>query len=167
MKRMICMVLAILLFFTGCGFSAEKEDTVRFCYCRNSVSYGVEDGVLAWEERTLSGLSQDLESLLALYLQGPLSTDLTLPLPTGADLIHISRTDDDLILTFNDKFSLAQGMDLTILGLCISSTCFSLCDTGQVSLKVKSGSTVFTIRRDQEVILFDPLPSDISENTED
>lgn len=167
MKRMICIVLAILLFCTGCGFPAEEEETVRFCYCRDSVNYGAEDGVLVWEERPLSGQSQDFESLLALYLQGPLSTDLTLPLPAGTSLVRVSRNGDDLTLTFSSKLSLVQGMDLTVLGLCISSTCFSLCDAGQVSLTTKSGGTVFTIRRDQEVILFDPLPSDISGNAED
>lgn len=165
MKSVLCVVLAVLLLCSSCDFSPNDEEMVRFCYCRSFVSYGSEDSVLAWEERALSDSSQDFETLLALYLQGPLSSDLTLPLPAGTSLIRAVRSGGNLALTFSDKISLAQGIDLTVLALCISSTCFSLCDAQQVVLMSKSGGTLFTIQRDQEFILFDPLPSSISGDT--
>ena len=70
MRRAFCLFLAICLFFSGCSLSGERmREPVTFYYPRRVYQYGVEDGVIAAEQREASGHRKDLSYLLALYLR--------------------------------------------------------------------------------------------------
>ncbi len=152
MKRIFCLILALLLLLSGCLNRKERENTVRFCYPRSTVQYGEEDGVIAWEEREASG---NLEYLLALYFAGPEDITLSAPLPAGTQLLNIARNDEILALTFSGELDALQGMDLTVTGACIASTCFALTDAGQVVLRTKENLSVFSALREDSFLLYD------------
>lgn len=134
MKRLICMLLitALLAVFPGC--SEADGDSVSFYYLRTELSYSTEDGVIAPEARAISGSREDLNYLLRLYLEGPLTDMMTSPFPVGTQLISVEQEDSSLLLELSGEFAALEGIDLTMAGACLASTCFALTDAEAVQI---------------------------------
>lgn len=159
MKRMFCIVLILLLLCAGCGLYGKSPDSVTFYYPRTEILYGAEDGVIAQEERDVSGYTEDLNALLNLYLQGPADENLAFPFPAGTRLLEVSGNGDLLTISLSEEFSNLEGLDLTIASACIGSTCFGLTDVQQICI-LSGGSIMFTIDRENGIVLFDQLSAD-------
>ncbi len=157
MKRVMPIVL-ILLTLCGCSHHREEGTTIPFCYPRRDITYGTEDGVIAWEERSFSSSSRDLNTLLRLYFMGPENPELAAPLPAGTNLTDIRWEDDTLSLCFDDGFLKLTGVKLTIAGTCIGKTCLVLTEAEHIQLCCNDGTILFSLSRNSETILFDHIP---------
>lgn len=157
MKRAICIALALLFLLGGCASGKKEETTVSFYYRRLDTVYGTADGVIASEERTLTG---DLNQLLTAYFLGPEDETLTLPFPEGTRLLKYSSKNSVLTLSLSEEFAQLEGMDLTIACACIASTCFALTDIYQVQVTTPGSDSAsgisFTLTRDS-LVLFDEI----------
>lgn len=131
MKRIFSLlILPILL--CGCSVRSYQTERSTFYYPRSDVAYGSDEGVITPEVRTLSG---SLAALLAVYLQGPESADLSSPCPEGTQLISTVWEDTTLILSLSEEFSELEGIDRTVACVCIARTCFSLSKASTVVIK--------------------------------
>lgn len=133
MKKLLCLffICILLLSVFGC---TKRTDTVTFYYPRAEILYGQEDGVIAAEERDVSGREKDFSYLMMLYLEGPISQELDSPFPAETAIEQLELRDDVLHIRLSEPFSRLEGMDYTIACCCIARTCFGLYDTETVEI---------------------------------
>ena len=158
MKRTLVFLLLAAMLLTGCQRFDDSEDSVTFYYLRSQVIFGSEDSVIAPEEREIAVGSLPLSELLNLYLQGPASETLLLPLPDETRLDEVREDAQTITLVFSRELSNLEGMELSIACACISYTCFSLTDAQTVHIEAPSedmhAPLHFTVTRDT-FLLFD------------
>lgn len=161
MKRLICMILIAVLLAVFPGCSEADGDSVSFYYLRTELSYGTEDGVIAPEARAVSGSHEDLTYLLRLYLEGPLTDMMTSPFPVGTQLISVELKEGTLLLELSGEFAALEGIDLTMAGACLASTCFALTDTEavQITAGTSEDKTSITLSRNSLTLLDDSAAS--------
>ena len=152
MKRTIALLLLAALLLCGCAGQKEPENAVTFYYLRSSVTYGADDGVVAPELRGVPVPNADLPFLLSLYMKGPQTEGLTLPLPAGTRLTDTKMEGNTLTVTFSTELSYLDGLDLTAACACIGYTCLSITDAETIRIEapaVDYGEAVsFTVTRD-------------------
>lgn len=166
MKKLICFLLAFLmvLSITGC-VKGPQDSEVPFYYRRAEFDYGVPDGIIAQELHDVSGHTDDLKYLLALYLQGPSDQELVLPFPEGTILVELSQEDQIVTVTLSSVSTRLDDMDLTIACVCLAETCFAISDAQQVhiqSLVSAAGKSVDTTITRGSILLpgYEILPND-------
>ena len=147
MRRAFCLILAVCLLISGCSLSGERmREPVTFYYPRRVYQYGVEDGVIAAEQREASGHRKDLSYLLALYLIGPTDESLYAPLPRGVRFLKADQQDDTVTLELTDTTQSMTEAEFTLACACLTMTCLSITDAESVT--ILSGSRTVTMSRD-------------------
>ena len=131
MKRTMLCLLCLAMCLSACTAQQFLEPGTFYYHCAD-IGYQGSEGVVAPETRELSGISHDLDALVALYCAGPLDPELSSPLPTDAQLL--SSTVHDKVLTLHFSTSLAQlnGVELTVAAGCLARTFLPL--TGATEL---------------------------------
>ena len=121
MKRAITLILCLSLALCAC--SAEQFlEPGTFYYHRADIGYQGSEGVVAPEQRELSGISGDLDAIVDLYCAGPQDPALETPLPSDTALLSSSLHDDVLTLRFNAALAQLTGAELTIAAGCLAKT---------------------------------------------
>ena len=166
MKRLICFLLAglLALSLTGC-FLSPQDFEVPFYYRRAEFDYGTPDGIIAQELHEVSGHTNDLRYLLALYLQGPSDQDLVLPFPEGTILVDFLQEGQTVTVTLSSSPTHLDPIDLNIACICLAETCFALCDAQQIhiqSLVSAAGRSVDSLITRDSILLpgYEILPKD-------
>ena len=162
MKRIVCLFLCLCLFLPGCSGELMK-DSVTFYYPRREYLYGVEDGVIASEQREASGHANDLHYLLSLYLIGPSNEDLTSLLPRDTRLIQALVQDGVITLELTDTTQSMTDTDFTLACACLTMTALSI--TGESTVTIISGSRTVTMSRDSLTLFDDSTAASTSEET--
>lgn len=139
----IVLILSLLIPFAGC---ADSGKDILFYYPRKQVLYGQADGVISAEERDVPGREQDLQYLLLLYLEGPLSQELYTPFPKGTTIKQFEIQEKALRLVLSDDFEQLEGLDYTIACTCIAQTCFGLGSFDTVEVTFGSNTMILTPR---------------------
>ena len=153
MKRLTSLLLAgiLLLSCSGCVRDPQASE-VPFYYRRAEFDFGTPDGIIAQELHDVSGHTNDLRYLLALYLQGPSDQELILPFPEGTVLAELTQERKTVTITLSAAASGLEELDLTIACVCLAQTCFAICDAQQVHIQSPvspAGKSVdMTITRD-------------------
>lgn len=166
MKKLTCFLLALLLALSMGGCSLKSQDSeVPFYYRRAEFDYGSPDGIMALELHDVSGHTDDLRYLLALYLQGPSDQELVLPFPEGTLLVDLLQEDRTVTVTLSSSPTHMEAIDLNIACVCLAETCFAICDAQQVhiqSLVSASGRSVDTLITRDNILLpgYEILPED-------
>lgn len=164
MKRFCAIVAlsALVLSLAACG---RADDQVTFYYARrdDQFRYGQADGVIAGENREISGHADDLRYLLILYFHGPTSEALRSPFPSGTSLKAVARQGDTIYIELSSIVSIQQGIDLTLACACLAQTCFSITDARNVSISSEGlGLVSMTLSRDS-LMLVDDSGGNLSE----
>ena len=121
MKRAIILILCLALGLCACT-TQQFQEPGTFYYHRADIGYRGSEGVVAPETRELSGISGDLDALVALYCAGPLDPELSSPLPPDVRLLSSSLYDHVLTLRFSDALAQLTGVDLTVAAGCLART---------------------------------------------
>ena len=148
MKRVICLLLTLLLLC--CLYGCDQEAEIHFFYSRIEVQYGISDGVIASEPRSIETDGRDLSYLLKLYLEGPISQELRSPFPRGTSLEALIQEDSIIVITLTEPFDELQNMDYMIACTCIASTCFGLTEADTVT--IKTDVSTLTLSRESVVL---------------
>lgn len=150
MKRLFSLILALTLLTGLFGCQAQEfRSPGTFYYYRTDTAFSGADGVLAPETRELSGIEEDLDAILALYCQGPLSAHLESPIPKGCTVPSYDLEEDTLILHFSREFADLTGMELTVAAGCLARTFLVLTNTRRLVLTAEgnllNGETTMTV----------------------
>ena len=160
MKRLLCFVLTVsvlLSTLSGCGQKLNEPVTFYYQitnYQENMVS------PIAGEEREVTGYRDNLKYLLTFYLMGPISQELSSPLPRGTQLYSIGQDSAELIIELSDTASTLNDSRFSLACACLSMTCMGLTNAERVT--IVSGSRSLTFASDN-LLLRDTITSE--ENT--
>lgn len=150
MTRLICVILILSFFLSGCNVMGERiKEPVAFYYLRENYQDDMGD-VISPEIREASGHRYDLPYLLALYSMGPSEEGLISPLPENASIIPVERSDDRLVLSISELPEEITDLDYTLACSCLSLTCLELIGVRQVT--VICGERTMTIHKDNLMI---------------
>ena len=143
MKKMLCTALVIVLLVSllpGCGQKIKEPVTFYYLitnYQENMVS------PIAGEEREVAGYRDNLKYLLTFYLMGPISQELSSPLPRGTQLCSIGQDGANLTIEISDTASALNDSRFSLACACLSMTCMGLTQAEEVT--VVSGSRSLTL----------------------
>lgn len=160
MKRMICVILAVSLFLTGCGFYGTRiKNPVTFYYLCDKYQTDL-CCVIVSEEREAAGHTDDLSYLLALYLMGPTDDENVSPLRPGTR-IKSERKDDTVYLELTEPFQILSDIEFSLVCSCLTLTCLNITDAKTVT--ITSGERSKTMSQDT-ITLYDtiaePIPTE-------
>lgn len=163
MKRVICLILLLSLFLSGCALFAERiKEPVTFYYVRAEYPYSTTESIIGSEEREASGHRSDLSYLLALYLIGPSDEELVSPIPKGTRIYSVTLEKDTIYLNLSDTANTLTDSGFSIACACLSMTCLGLTNAEQVT--ITSGDRVVTMSADT-LMLYD-IPTE-NQSTEE
>ena len=159
MRRVFCLLIALMLLISFPSCKQEEDPSVRFFYLRNEFVYGAEDGVIASEERDIA--VEDMGYLLALYLDGPQTETLISPFPKGTRLISTHMLDGILTLELSSEFAVLEDVKLSLAAGCIVSTCFDLSEATAVRIVSQSrkNDISITLTRDSLTLANNSIPN--------
>ena len=162
MKRMIALSLVLCLMLSGCATFGERiKDPVTFHYLCSSYR---EDlcCVIVSEQRESSGHIGDLSYLLALYSMGPVSEDMTSPLPLGTR-ITASRQDGNILLQLNDACAGLSDIEFSLACACLTLTCLDI--TAAETVTITCGDRTKTMDRSALTLADAPAETISTEET--
>lgn len=173
MKRVMSLILILALCLSGCAFGQERlKESVTFYYLRQhseTDDYEVffTEGAIGTETREASGHRDDLNYLLAMYLQGPMDSGLESPFPNGSKVMDIQSENGVLTVTLNTIASRLNDMELTIACACLAKTCMALTDAETVTVETfgPDGSILFSRSFSDENLILDDLYTQSAETT--
>ena len=127
MKRLTAffLILSLAAGLFGCR-SQELHSPTSFYYCRSDPAFSGTDGIICPEQRELAGIEGDLDAILALYFQGPVSRELENLIPAGCPLLQWNREGDALHLHFSGELADLTGVELTLASACLTRTFLEL-----------------------------------------
>lgn len=134
------LVTAILLSFCACSQTDNANtDTVFFYYPRDEITYWESDGVIASESRDSYGNVDDLQYLLSLYLQGPVSSDLRSPFPEDLQLVRLNQDEQTIDIVLGSSLDRFSGLEKTLAYTCLAMTCLDLTGAASVRIATEAG----------------------------
>lgn len=160
MKRLIAFatILSLVLSLWGCSFGRKNsEDHVTFYYCRAEYAYGTENGVIAAEDRDVTGHIGDLSYLLPLYMVGPLDEELIAPFPARTQLVSVELQKDKLLVELSDTARALADSQFTLACACLTMTCMEL--TNATEVVITSGERSVTMNLESLLLFDDITPS--------
>ena len=125
----LCCVLAAVVLIVVC--LTPRQDltgTVTFYYARSEFAYGTPNGAIGSELREVGGHENDLNYLLALYLEGPMDKNLRSPLPGTAyvRILDLSQRGDALHIQLSDLSTVMSDSEFTLACACLTKTCLGI-----------------------------------------
>ena len=137
MKKRISLILCIVLLLSLalCGCS-DRETPGQFYYRRVKPAYGVEDGIIAPEARTLPQGEDAIAEILRSYFDGPKSRNLEVPFPRSTNVISWGIDENVLTLNLSESCAALSGVDLTVACSCICRTFLEILPVDQVCIQV-------------------------------
>ena len=160
MKKLLCAALVILLFVSMLPGCAPKiKEPVTFYYQITNYQENMVSPI-AGEEREVAGYRDNLKYLLTFYLMGPISQELSSPLPRGTQLYSIGQDGGELTIEISDTASTLNDSGFSLACACLSMTCMGLTNAERVT--IISGSRSLTFDSDN-LLLSDTIASE--ENT--
>ena len=137
-----CVLAAVILIAVAASPREELSGNVTFYYVRSEFAYGTEYGAIGSELREVGGHEEDLNYLLALYLEGPLSAGLRSPLPGKASvqILDLSQKGDALHIRLSDLSSVMTDSQFSIACACLTKTCLGIHHVQAV--QIESGDRV-------------------------
>ena len=142
MKRITLLLLLLTLTLCCLGCQGETDSQHAFYYLRtnDTISYGQEDALITAHFQDL-GPEMELDTILQLYLDGPMEENLRSPFPRGTYLLGAAPENDILKVILSREFSTLDGIQLTLAGACLTATCRDL--TGFETIQIRSGEKIY------------------------
>ena len=125
MRKLIAMIMAVLLFFTGCGRVQSGEVSpqnveLRFYYPVADLTQTGIDVAIQSEPRKEQVYT--LEEMLSVYFKGPVSDSLLSPFPAGSEVLNITEEEGELILELSGEYFTLSGVELSLAACCLVNT---------------------------------------------
>ena len=122
--------------------AGEHAEQPAFYYLRSedTITYGQPDSLIVPVPQEFPE-EMNLDLLLQQYLNGPIEENLRNPIPKGTYLLSTICQEDTLVLVLSREFSTLDGIQLTLVGACLSATCNDL--TGAERIQVRSGDKTY------------------------
>ena len=144
MKRFFCLLLilsAILMPACSQRNSPAPVQPAQLYYLSSEITYHKDSGVIACEPRDVKNYADSLNSFIAMYLQGPESSDLISPFPSGLKAEEIMQSNSLIQITLSKEFSKLEGIDMTLSCSCLAATIKEYTGVEYVYISYKNAAT--------------------------
>ncbi len=161
-NRIIASLLIICILLTLCACTTKKriEKPANFYYLSPDIAYHRPDGMITSETREIAGIENNLHTILANYLQGPLAEDYISPFPKDVYVVNITQNTEILSITLSDQFASLTGYDLSLACACITLTVQEMVNTQLVQISAQSklldGAERITMNKDSLIVFDNP-----------
>lgn len=139
MKRFLTLLLCLALLSACGGRTPAPEEEMRqpfkLYYCADLTNEAATEAI-GWEYRELGEQTWTPEELLRLYLRGPRSEGLSLPVPETLEIVDVALTDGILLLQTNDAVRELSGVRRTLAAACLTLTMTQLAEIDAVCVQV-------------------------------
>lgn len=148
----LACVLAVVLIFVLFLPYQDQKDTVNFYYVRSDFAYGSPNGVIGAEAREVGGHEGELNYLLALYLGGPMNSNLVSAFPprTPPRILSVKTKGNALHIVLSDVSAVMSEGEFTLACACLTKTCLELTNvqaveivSGDRSVRMTAANLVF------------------------
>ena len=150
MNRFIAFALLLSLALSLWGCSRGIQDGAAFHYCRKDYLYGQENGVIAPEQRDITGHVGDLSFLISLYLMGPLDEELKSPFPKNTRLELLEFTRHGLQIQLSPVPDSFTDSEFTLACACLTLTCLEITD--KQTFTITSGERSVIMNRNNLIL---------------
>jgi len=143
MRKTVSMLICLLMLLSmaGCAREAKKiQKPVNFYYRQSTVAYDQDGGVIGSELRESLGNENNIKALLSLYLDGPVSENLSQTFPEDVFVVSVNCTDGVAKVVFSYQFAALSGIDLTIACACVTMTVMEL--TGMETVQISAAGAL-------------------------
>ena len=145
-----CVLAVVLLISLSVPYE-ENKNTVNFYYVRQDFGYGAPEGVIGPEAREVGEHQNDLNYLLALYLEGPMDKTLLSPFPEkAAQIFTVKSVGNALHIELSDLSATMTDGEFSLACACLTKTCLEVTKaqavqvtSGQRSLRMTAANIVF------------------------
>ena len=141
MKKILYIVLSILLMSTLVSCSeqtpADMKD-VAFYYLKNEPEYGSESPVISKVVRSVPA-GDSYESIMKLFLNGPITYDCVSPFPGGTELIEMYTEGNRATLVISPHLSTLSPSAQTLACACLTRTVIELTGVLTVHIRIENG----------------------------
>ena len=156
MKRYLCYIciIAIILSFCGCANTSTKlKKPAKFYYLTDPENY--QSNAITPELRESSEYTDDLRSLIQVYLEGPTSSLYINPFPQKTIVQDITVNNVTVEIILNDAFSQLNEVELTSACACLTMTILDLTERQRLIITTLDnvGNVVYTTSMTKEHIL--------------
>lgn len=142
MKKTCLLTMVLLFLLSACGSpkqqSSDAIQPFQFYYRTAQTAFTDETGLIRAEERDLGTKSFTVEDLFTLYFEGPESSDLVSPVPSGTTFQSVERSGSQLTIYLRQKYASQSGIDQSILDACLVKTGLQIDGIRRVRIRVES-----------------------------
>ena len=166
MKRLICILLALLavLSLAGCQNEKVPQSTVTVYYRAASVSYGSSDGVLSPYQLDATGHEDDPIHLLNAYLSMTPPSEYSRTFPSNTHLVSLNLDGLTAKVVLSNNFASLKGLNLSIACASLTRTVISLTGCHEVIISAEDaqldGKNFITLSHDSYLLLDDIVDKD-------
>ncbi len=142
MKRILCILLTLILFFSlGACSQNHREPLVPIPFYYRTREYTIDKGekIISSEQRESYGHREDYPYLMEMYLQGPVTQTCISPFPAGTSLEQLDLMADKVHIQLSYHISLISGTDLIIACICLAKTASQMTGMTTVRISAKGG----------------------------
>ena len=144
----LCFLMVITL-LPACSANETTEQGYSFYYCKSEYQYGSHSSVVT-AENFVPVETNNPESLVEAYLNGPISDELVSPFPAGTKLKSMQIGADQVQIILTSEFASLDRIDLTIACACITLTIQNITDRTMVEISADN-----ELLNNQKSIIFD------------
>lgn len=115
MKKVCLLICSALILQMLCSCAAKKEDYLvptQFYYGTKEITYHSPTGVIQAETREGAEYQGNLDAFLRAYLQGPVSTQLQLIIPSDTSLVSYETDGSTICIVMSAQLSKLSGISL-------------------------------------------------------
>lgn len=139
MKRALAFILLMIIIFCSCGCAhTAGTATANFYYCAIDPDYHTQSSIIQSELRKVETNLSDLEGVLSLYFDGPVSNRLESPFPAGTKLKTAQPGKDITAIVLSDHISTLSGVELMIACACLATTVMEITQADIVQIRAET-----------------------------
>ena len=139
MKRTVALILLLLALFSFVGCPKKSNtSTVNFYYCTANPEHHNQASVIHPEQRKIETNLSDLEEILGMYFEGPVSSRLNSPFPSGTKLITVQPSKEVVAIVLSDEIGTLNGVELMIACACLATTVLEISQSEVVEIRAEN-----------------------------
>lgn len=142
MKRLLCMMLALITILIFCGCTTDdpvNSADVSFYYIKTELEFSSDTPVLVRLARNIDLPEGNYGEIIRIYLNGPTTYDCVSPFPGGTELVDWHIDGERAYVILSPHMGTLTSVEQTVASACLARTVFELTHADSVQIKVNGG----------------------------
>ena len=160
MKNTLCCFCAFIILMSLCACHQNANQVIapaNFYYLTDPSNYQAK--AITPEIRETAGISNDLTTLLQLYLDGPVSENYINPFPKNVTVLSIDVANTTASIQLSSRFTQLSDADMTSACACLTLTVLELTQRHRLTITSVDafGNIIYTASMTKDHILLSDI----------